>query len=164
MTTRYVALLRAISNVSMVPFRAAIEALGFTEVESFGMSGNLIFSTAKTPAADLELRIGSHLDKVAIVRTASEMTKTAADDPFEKGGAVMFLARMPSAAAKEALAALEIAEARPVLRGKTVYFMHPIIVAGRRGPLDLEAALGVKGTIRSSNVVRRIAERMAARR
>jgi uncharacterized protein (DUF1697 family) len=33
---RYVALLRAIANVSMAPFRQAMEEMGFSDVESLG--------------------------------------------------------------------------------------------------------------------------------
>lgn len=160
MTERYVALLRAISNVSMVPFRRAMEDLGFDDVESFGMSGNLIFTAPKTAAAELELRIGAHLDKVVMIRTAKEMRTIAAADPFPKNGAVLLLKAPPPAAARDAFSALDIVDPRPVLKGKTVYFLHPVTVAGRKAPVDLEAALG-KGTMRSSNVVRRIAERMA---
>ena len=34
---RYVVLLRAVSNVSMEPFREGMRGLGFTDVDSFGI-------------------------------------------------------------------------------------------------------------------------------
>jgi uncharacterized protein (DUF1697 family) len=45
MTRRYVALLRGISNVRMQTFREALTDLGFTDVESYGRSGNLLFNS-----------------------------------------------------------------------------------------------------------------------
>jgi hypothetical protein len=54
---RFVALLRAISNVPMQPFRAQMEALRFASVETFGMSGNILFDTPRTDAASLERRL-----------------------------------------------------------------------------------------------------------
>ena len=39
----YLVLLRAITNVPMKPFRDAMQDMGFTDVESYGMSGNLLF-------------------------------------------------------------------------------------------------------------------------
>ena len=44
---RLVVLLRAISNVAMQQYRKRMEALGFSDVESVGMSGNLIFSSSR---------------------------------------------------------------------------------------------------------------------
>lgn len=160
MSHRYVALLRAVSNVSMAPFRTAIEELGFDDVVSFGMSGNLIFTADETDVGDLELRIGMRLGKVVMIRSAPEMRRTAAADPFPRNGAVLFLKRPPPAMARRRFVELNLSEPRPVLRGPTLYFVHPVTVVGRRAPLDLEAELNVKGTARSSNVVRRIAERM----
>ena len=54
---RYVALLRAISNVAMQPFRQAMEELGFTDVASYGMSGNLLFNVDGSDIASIERSI-----------------------------------------------------------------------------------------------------------
>jgi uncharacterized protein (DUF1697 family) len=59
MSHRYVALLRAITHMGMAPFRQAMEELGFSDVRSFGMSGNLIFSARLQPATTLERRISA---------------------------------------------------------------------------------------------------------
>jgi Protein of unknown function (DUF1697) len=48
---RYAALLRAISNVEMAPLRRRLESLGFTDVESYGTSGNFLFTTERSPRA-----------------------------------------------------------------------------------------------------------------
>src|SRR5688572_28061046 len=98
---RYVALLRAISNVGMAPFREGMEALGYTEVASFGMSGNLIFTAEGGGGIDaMEERISGKLGAVAIVRSASEMARAAKTDRFPgvRWSTVIFLARAPNAA------------------------------------------------------------------
>lgn len=160
MAGRYIALLRAISNVPMAPFRAALEDLGYTGVTSFGMSGNLVFETVPTPAAELERRIGEKLGKVALVRSSRQVATIARADPFagRRDATVLFLQRPPSPTWRENLLALDIAEPRPVLRGSVLYFAGWVTVAGRR--IDLEKALGT-GTMRSSGVVARLAQRMS---
>ncbi|MCW5695315.1 MAG: DUF1697 domain-containing protein [Bauldia sp.] len=158
MAGRYVALLRAISNVSMAPFRAALEELGYTGVTSFGMSGNLAFTANGGTVAEMERRIGAALNTVAIVRTVAELKRAAADNPFRDtgGSAVFFLARAPSAATRKAFLALDLNQ-EPLLRARTLYFRHPLTLQGKRAPLDIEKRLGVTGTARSSNVVERLA-------
>lgn len=91
---RYAALLRAISDVEMAPLRRRLESLGFTDVESFGMSGNFFFTTERAPRAALEKQIAVELGTHAFVRTQAELAAVADGHPFrgKKGAAVMFLA------------------------------------------------------------------------
>jgi uncharacterized protein (DUF1697 family) len=163
MANRYVALLRAISNVSMAPFRAAIEELGHADVESFGMSGNLIFSADGAGIAALERRIGEKLDKVTIVRSAKEMARAAKADlfPGNPASAVTFLTRAAKPGERKKFFALDFAEPLPVLRGKELYYAFPVTIRGKKGNVDLEKALGITGTARSARVVKRLAEVMA---
>jgi hypothetical protein len=160
--TRYVAFLRAISNVSMEPFRRAMEDLGFADVESFGMSGNLLFNARNGRASSLEDRIAARVRTDAFVRTRLELARMLAGDPFRS--AVMFLARPPSAARHRAFRRLAFSGPRPVIRGKTVSFVYPSSLRGTRAPLDFEAVLGVRGTARSFRVVARVLERMSGAR
>jgi Protein of unknown function (DUF1697) len=62
---RYVALLRAITNVPMKPFRRALEELGFTDVESYATSGNLLFNARASDPAALERRIAARVGTAA---------------------------------------------------------------------------------------------------
>lgn len=158
MARRYVALLRAISNVSMAPFREKLERLGYSDVASFGMSGNLAF-TAEAGVAELERPIGEAVGTTAIVRTVAELKRAVTGNPLPAGGgsAILFLARVPSVTKRKALSALDLNLA-PVLRGRTLYFDHPVTLKGRRAPLDLEKLLGVVATARSARIVARIAE------
>ncbi|HEY7470907.1 MAG TPA: DUF1697 domain-containing protein [Gemmatimonadota bacterium] len=159
MKRRYVAFLRAISNVGMKPFRQAIEELGFADVESYGMSGNLLFNARGTDTAGMERRIARRLSAPAFVRTRAELARIVGRDPY--GSSILFLARAPTKAKREAFRALEFEARPPILSGKTAYYVWPARLRGKRTPLDLERVLGVQGTFRSSRVVRRLVELMA---
>jgi len=158
---RYVALMRAIAHTPMAPFRAALEELGFTDVTSFGMSGNLIFSTPPASVARLETQVGEKLGAVIIIRTARQMAAIARADPFfgRPDATVMFLKRPPPADRRAAFLALDVPEPKPVLRGSNLHFAGWVTVAGKR--VDLEKRIGT-GTMRSSGIVRRLAELASA--
>lgn len=160
---RYVALLRAISNAAMEPYRNALEELGFTDVDSFGMSGNLMFNAPREDKRSLEDRITDRFGTTAIVRTRSEIARTLAGDPFagRKGAAVVFLARPPTAARRRAFLELDFAQPLPVLRGSAVFHVWPTTLRGRKGTFNFEKALGVQGTDRTSRVVAGILARMS---
>jgi uncharacterized protein (DUF1697 family) len=158
---RYAVLLRAISNVAMDPFRRALEDAGFTDVESFGMSGNLIFTARTANAASIERRIARRFQTAAFVRTRAQLVRIAADDPFRAG--VLLLARAPSASRRRAFERTAFEAPRPVLRGATVYFVHPARRRGTKTPFNFETALGVQGTARSARVVGRLLARMSRR-
>ena len=103
---RYVALLRAVNvggrKLPMAELRADVAALGFTDVETYIQSGNVVFAAKKTSpsrlAADLEAAIGVPV----IVRTAAEMAAVVNARPKfdEKTLHVTFLATKPAATVK----------------------------------------------------------------
>jgi uncharacterized protein (DUF1697 family) len=155
---RLVVLLRAISNVAMQPYRKRMEALGFSDVESVGMSGNLIFSASRLDAAVLERRISAGLGTAAFVRSRRELTAVTSSDPLQSG--ILFLARAPTTGRRRRFREMDLATPRPVLRGRTVYFVYPARLRGKRSPLDLEAVLGVPGTMRSARVISQLLARM----
>jgi uncharacterized protein (DUF1697 family) len=163
MQARYVVLLRAISNVGMQPFRQALEELGFSDVESYGMSGNLLFNADRSDTAALERCIAARLGAAAFVRTRPELARVVAQDPFRgrPGASVLFLARPPAAARRRAFLRLDFEAPRPVLRGRTLCFVHPARLLGKRTPFDFERALGVEGTARSARVVGQLLARMS---
>ena len=157
MPQQYVALLRAIAHVSMGPFRAGMEELGYTDVESYGMSGNLLYNAAHSDVSEHERRITAKFGTPAIVRTRAALTRVVGQIPFESD--VLFLAQTPNAARRRAFLGLEFEAPQPVLRGKTVFFVHPARLPGKRSPFNFEEALGM-GTARSARVVRQILVRM----
>jgi uncharacterized protein (DUF1697 family) len=105
---RYVALLRAITNVPMKPFRRALEELGFTDVESYATSGNLLFNARASDPAALERRIAARVGTAAFVRTRTEMARVVAQDPL--GAMIMFLAHPPTAAKRHSFLDLDFQE------------------------------------------------------
>jgi hypothetical protein len=79
------------------------------------------------------------------------------------GASVLFLARAPSSTQRRRIKMAVFATGKPIVRGKTVYFLYPVRVEGKRTPLDLERFLGVAGTARSARVVVSVLERMNGR-
>ena len=67
----------------MSKLRTLCEELGFSEVETFIASGNIIFSSAGSSSSALETEISAHLEKSlgysveTFVRTMAEVTKIA---------------------------------------------------------------------------------------
>jgi len=159
---RYLALLRAISNVPMKPLRDALLELGFEDVESYGMSGNLLFSARRSESVRLEKRIAEKLGITTFVRTRPELERVVRRHPHPAAplSTVLFLARTPAAARRKAFLALDFADPRPALIGRELYYVYPTTIRGRRTPLDLERVLGLKGTFRSTRVVVRLLELM----
>src|SRR5262245_40388149 len=103
----------------MAPFRDAMEReLGYTDVETFGMSGNLIFEAPRTPIPTLEHRISTRFKTEVFVRTSVELAKIVANDPL--GSTILFLAQPPALSRREAFGQLDFDGRRPVLRGSTV--------------------------------------------
>ena len=158
MKKRYVALLRAITNVSMKSFREKMEELGFTDVESYGTSGNLLFNAKGKDTASLERHITAVFGTAAIVRTDSQLARVIAQDPFSSS--ILFLARSPTAAKRKKFLQLDFESPQPVVRGKTLYFVHPARLRGKRTAFDFERAFDVLGTARSARVVGQILKRM----
>jgi uncharacterized protein (DUF1697 family) len=138
----------------MTPFREAMEEPGFTDVKSYGMSGNLLFNAKGEDVASIEQRITRQFGTPAMVRTNSQLARVIAQDPFDS--AILFLTRAPTASRRRAFLDLDFEAPRPVRQGKTVYFVHPTRLKGKRVPFDFERDLAVLGTARSARVVRQL--------
>ena len=91
---RLIAFLRAINvgghNVKMDELRVLFESLGFTNVETFIASGNIIFEAKPEKNRDLEKQIEAYLQKslgygvATFIRTNSEIAEIAWYKPFDK--------------------------------------------------------------------------------
>lgn len=176
---RYVAFLRAINvggrTVRMQALRAHFAALGFTRVETFIASGNVIFEARAAPDGRLAARIEAHLAKAlgfevaTFVRTAGEVAALAKASPFAPrevfvGGAhcVGFLAQPLAAPARERLASLasDVDDLRPV--GREVWWLSRVRQSESRfSSAALEKALGVPCTFRGLNTLARLADHLA---
>jgi uncharacterized protein (DUF1697 family) len=175
-TTRYIAFLRAINvggrNIRMEQLRATFEALDLTHVETFIASGNVIFETQPTDAAELETRIERHLRETlgyrvdTYLRTTRELADIASYQPFPATDAnaegsglyVGFLHHPPSQAQQDRVAALRTATDEFHIHGRELYWLI-------RGKLSdssitgamLEKAVGSPSTSRNITTIRRLA-------
>lgn len=173
---RYVAFLRALNvgghTVKMEHLRSLFEALGFGGVESFIASGNIIFQSSSTDAAELEQRIEQHLKQAlgyevaTMLRTPAEVAAAAAyrpfaaADPVPEGHAlnVLFLKDTPTAEVREKVAALATKYDALHVHGRELYWWcqgrssDTLIKPGR-----MEKALGMPSTSRNVTTVRKLA-------
>jgi uncharacterized protein (DUF1697 family) len=90
---KLVAFLRAINvggrNVTMNELRAIVESSGFTNVETFIASGNVIFDSSGPPARaeekiEARLRQALGYEVATFVRTVAEVAAVAAYKPFSE--------------------------------------------------------------------------------
>jgi uncharacterized protein (DUF1697 family) len=120
---RYIAFLRAINvgghNVKMDHLRALFEDLGFSNVETFIASGNVLFDSPSADAVALEQRIEQHLKQAlgyevaTFLRTPAELAAVVAHQPFPASDpaaghalTVTFLKAAPGEEARQKLLSL----------------------------------------------------------
>ena len=178
--TRYAAFLRAINVgghvVKMDALKKSFVQLGFTNVESFIASGNIVFDSGSANGAALEKKIAAALEKslgyevVTFVRTSTELSDVAACVPF-KGiddaptFVVGFLAAPLAPAEQKKLMALASEVDRFHVRGRELWWYS------ERGQGEstfsnvvLERAIGVRTTFRNMRTVRKMAARWGTAR
>jgi uncharacterized protein (DUF1697 family) len=176
---RYIAFLRAINVgghvVPMEVLRRVFVAAGFSGVETFIASGNVVFTSPGADAAALERRIETALEKAfgyavrTFVRTPAELEAIAGHqpctaDPAAAGGAIhiIFLAQALDAAARREVAALSAPGDEFSASGREVYWC-------RFGKLSESPLFGkslgktiASGTMRNRNTVVRLLARLQA--
>src|SRR5512138_211250 len=139
---KYIAFLRAINvgghTVKMDRLRVHFEELGFTDVETFIASGNVIFNAKSAKTQILERKIESHLQKslgyqvTAFVRTTSELAAIAAYEPFASAelsatGNTLFVAFVTTSPTKEIkmrMSSLASAIDDFHINGREVYWLY----------------------------------------
>ncbi|HYN25137.1 MAG TPA: DUF1697 domain-containing protein [Pyrinomonadaceae bacterium] len=177
---KYVAFLRAINVgghvVKMDHLRQLFEALGFSNVETFIASGNVIFdSTSKSPKT-LERKIESLLRETfgyavaAFIRSTSELASIAEYKPFDDseldadGNAlyIAFTAHEPSTESKQKLLTFMTEVDDFQVYGREVYWLsRKKISESKFSGVQLERTLGMPATVRNANTVKRIALKYA---
>jgi uncharacterized protein (DUF1697 family) len=177
----FIAFLRALNVgghgvVKMDVLKHHFEKMGFSDVETFIASGNVVFSSKGAKGLDekiakvLERELGYAV--ATFVRTDAELAEAAAHAPFaEKEVAacptylVGFLSKELDPDGAKRLSALETDADRFHVRGRDFWWLskHPQskpTISGR----VLEKALGQPTTLRNVNTIRRMAERYAPTR
>ena len=168
-----IALLRGVNvggNVlKMDRLREICAKLGAENLRTYVQSGNVVFEAAGAAAeweAKIEKKLAgeSRLPVSVIVRTAAEMNKLLAGNPFlkEKGIdtarlAVTFLEQSPAKPALAALGALEIGRERFHHAGRELYIHCPDGFANAK-LYGLEKVLKQRTTTRNWNTVIKLCE------
>ena len=176
---RYLAFLRAINvgghNVKMDALRQLFESLGFSAVETFIASGNVIFETTARNPPTLEAKIEAELRKSlgyavdTFLRTPAELAAIAAYRPFpqarlDAAGAlnVAFLAAPLDAAAKRKLAGFKTEIDDFTAHAREVYWL--CLKKQSESTFSnavFEKALGVRATWRGISTVQKMAAKYA---
>lgn len=171
---RYIALLRAINVgghvVKMDHLRRLFEDLGFSGVETFIASGNVIFESRARDAGGLERTIEARLretlgyDVATFVRTPAELADVAGHRPFpgvDLDGAglyVAFLGVTPTLEAQRRLLAFSSDTDAFEVRSREVYWLaQQRISESSFSGARLEKALGLPATMRNVTTVRKLA-------
>jgi uncharacterized protein (DUF1697 family) len=173
---KYVAFLRAINvgghTVKMDYLRSLFEALGFSNVETFIASGNVIFDSPSRSTKTLERKIEASLHKIlgyevaTFVRSTSELADIARYKPFSDvelnapGHSLYigFMATSPGDAAKQKLLSLATKMDDFHLNGREVYWLYRTKFSQSEiSGVQLAKALGMPTTLRNSTTVKKLA-------
>jgi uncharacterized protein (DUF1697 family) len=168
--TRYVALLRAVNvggtgKLPMADVRAICGGAGFTRIETYIASGNVIFESKSAAAkvkAELEARLLAYAKKPmgVLLRTAAEMAAVLKANPFPKAEPkftyAIFLDRRPPRDALDHAAGQDDEEMR--LGDREIFVHYP----SGMGRSKLRIPVAKTGTARNMNTVAKLAE-MAAK-
>jgi uncharacterized protein (DUF1697 family) len=175
--TKYIAFLRAINvgghTVKMDALRQMFESLGFSNVETFIASGNVIFETKTGNTKTLEKKIESHLKEslgyevATFIRTNSELAEIVAYKPFSQSQLdaaaalnVGFLADPLDDTAKKKLMSLKTDIDDFHVHGRELYWLCKKKQSESKvSNVSIEKALGVKSTLRGMNTVNKLAEK-----
>ncbi|HEV2861900.1 MAG TPA: DUF1697 domain-containing protein [Pyrinomonadaceae bacterium] len=169
----FFAFLRAINvggrRVAMDDLRRVFESLGYSSVETFIASGNVIFEAEGRGAAALEdeiedaLRAALGYEVTTFVRTGAELAAVASREPFgrEEDGAalnVAFLKETPGRDASRKLSALRTEADDFRLVGREVYWLCRTRQSESAfSNAVLEKTLGLRSTLRTASTVRKMA-------
>jgi len=168
--TSYVALLRAVNvggtgKLSMVELKAICVDAGFTEVQTYIASGNVVFKSAAAPKkvkGELEARLLEYAGKPVgvVIRTAAEMAAVLKGNPFVKAApnftVAIFLDLAPPS---DALShAVGVRDEKMRLGVREIYVSYP----SGQGTSKLRIPGAKNGTARNMNTVAKLAEMAAA--
>jgi len=180
--TRYIAFLRAINvgghTVKMEALRQLFESFGFSKVETFIASGNVIFRTAVENAAALESEISSGLhnalgyEVATFIRTDAELAQIAAYQAFPQSELdtasafnIAFLDRQLDHTAIQKLMALTTDIDSFAVHNREIYWLcRKRQSESTFSNAILEKKLGLKATIRGVKTITKLAAKYVAPR
>jgi len=169
-----IAFLRAVNvggnaMIKMAALKDMFDELGYRDARTLLQSGNVIFRAATTPDAAAK-RIGAAIRKTfaldvdVVVRSAEELRKAAAANPFPAASRqdpsrllVTFLATAPTAAAIKALSSSKFAVEKFKVLGREMYTHYAGGIAkSKLSPAIVDKTLGTRGTARNWNTVTKL--------
>ncbi len=126
------------NKIKMTELKALYESLGFTDVQTYIQSGNVVFKTSAKDSAKLGKKIGEAIEKKCgfcpevMVRTSEELRAIIARNPFAKRKdvepgklVVMFLATDPGDAARRAVVKVDVVDEEIKPDGNEIYIYFP---------------------------------------
>ena len=170
MSVRSVALLRGVnvggrSSLKMDALRAAFASLGYDDVATYIQSGNVVFtSDRKVGGATLGDALSDELgaDLTVVVRTAAELRKVLADDPFpeadRKARHIGFCDAKPGAGALADLDLGSFAPEEVAIVGTEVHLLLPNGMGRAKLPVAVGRKLAVAVTYRNWNTSAKLLE------
>jgi uncharacterized protein (DUF1697 family) len=178
---KYIAFLRAINvgghTVKMDQLRSLFEELGFSSVETFIASGNVIFNSTSRNAASLEKKVEAFLKKslgydvATFIRTPTEVAGVARYQAFPKvrGDAdctvyIGFMAGEPEKKSQAQLVSLATDVDEFHVNGREVYWLlrRTKFSESQFTGARLEKILGQAATLRNSTTVTKLADKYSA--
>ena len=172
---RYFAFLRAINVgghvVKMDRLRGLFESMGFSNVETFIASGNVIFESKSRNVSTLESRIEKELTKslgynvTTFIRTEPELVAIANCKPFSETRLktavafnIVFLGKSPDAETTQQLLALQTEFDDLCVRGREIYWLGQKRLSETVISYSLfNKALGMPTTVRGANTIKKMA-------
>ena len=173
---KYIAFLRAINvgghhTVKMDFLRRLFESLGFSNVETFIASGNVMFETTSKNAQALEREIENRLrealgyEVATFIRTDAELAAVASYKPFSQsdldGAAALniaFLADRLDDKSSQRLMTLRTDIDDFHIHEREIYWLCRKKQSGSKiSNAVLEKAIGQKSTLRGANTVQKMA-------
>ena len=177
---RYIAFLRAINvgghTVKMDVLRQHFETLGFSNVETFIASGNVIFENTAKNTRSLEKKIEDYLlaelgyEVATFIRTEAELIAIVDEQPFPPSDLtlaqaynVAFLADALDIAAQKKVMALRTNIDEFRVQGREVYWLcRKKQSESKFSNVVLEKTIGRSATIRGVNTLQKLLAKLAA--
>ena len=179
---RYIAFLRAINvgghTVKMDHLRRLFESLGFSRVETFIASGNVVFETTSKNAQVLERKIEHRLrealgyEVATFIRTDAELASIANYTPFQQSELdaavalnIAFLAASLDGMTKQKLMALRTDIDDFHVHDREIYWLcRKKQSKSNISNAVMEKTLGRKTTLRGTNTVKKMAAKYSSTR
>jgi uncharacterized protein (DUF1697 family) len=170
-----IAMLRAVNvagyqKISMEALKALCVSMGLEDVRTYIQSGNIVFREHREGAAKLALKLEERIEAefgfrpAVIVRTAAEMRKVIANNPFAgRDGIepnrllVVFMGGAPTQKARDQVLALPCEPEEMYIVGRELYIYYPNGMARPKIPVArLEKTLQCSSTGRNWNTVNKL--------